>query len=223
MNKFAEKWQRDKKYQAKIKLLFYGAFIIGVLIFVNLSNSSNNFSNGMQENDNLVDASNNNNQQIIKLPNNYEYIINITIDENKYQYSGIVNNNEKTIRKINNDNITNYIFENNNYYVEDNNNYIITNKEEVYDVINYNYINIDNINIYLSKAKKNNGQYLVYLKDIVLENATDSYFIIQLNNNEINIDYTPLMKIFNPGLITYKVDFYINEIEWKRWKNEAGW
>ncbi len=212
MNDFIEKWQNDKKYQAKIKLLLYGVFIIGVLIFVNISNK-NNISNNIQENDNLANINENDNRQIIKLPQKYKYIINTTIDENHYQYSGIVNNNEKTIRKTINDNIINYIFKNNNYYEENNNNYIITTKEEVYDIINYNYINTDNINVYLSKGIKNGKQYLVYLKDIFLGNNTDTYFIIQVNNNEINIDYTPLMKEFNPSLKTYKVDININEIE----------
>ena len=108
--------------------------------------------------------------------------------------------------------MTKYIYKDNTYYIQDeNNNYIITNKDEVYDIINYNYINFDTINEYLRKAEKNNNQYLVYLKDIVLGNNSENYFVIDINEKNMYIDYTALMKEFNSSIKKYKVSIEIKE------------
>ena len=83
-----------------------------------------------------------------------------------------------------------------------------------------NYINLESINSYLEKAKSsNNNQYLVYLKDIILGNDSEEYFTILINDDKINIDYTPLIKQFNHDIKKYKVNIQINEIEWKRWND----
>ena len=92
-------------------------------------------------------------------------------------------------------------------------NYIITTKDEVYDIINYNYINLSTINEYLKKATKNDNQYLVYLKDIILGNDSDDYIVIDINENNIFIDYTVLMKEFNNNLNKYQVIIEIKEKE----------
>ena len=97
--------------------------------------------------------------------------------------------------------------------------YVKTTKDEVYDIVNYNYINLESINTYLNKATNNNDQYLVYLKDIILGNNSEEYFVILVNNNKINIDYTPLMQEFNENIFKYTVDIEILEKEWKRWNN----
>ena len=81
----------------------------------------------------------------------------------------------------------------------------------MYDIVNINYINLNTINEYLKTSHKNNNQYIVYLKDIILENESDDYFIILVNDNEINIDYTPLEKIINNNIEKYKVHIKIEE------------
>ena len=50
-----------------------------------------------------------------------------------------------TITKVIDNNETNYILKNNEYYIKDNDLYIKTTREEIYDVINYNYVNLDKI------------------------------------------------------------------------------
>ena len=120
------------------------------------------------------------------------------------------------IEKKVDDKKTNYVYQNNNYYIEDTmkiDNYIITTKDEVYDIINYNYINLSTINEYLKKATKNDNQYLVYLKDIILGNDSDDYIVIDINENNIFIDYTVLMKEFNNNLNKYQVIIEIKEKE----------
>lgn len=212
MNDIKNKWQNDKKFRALVKLLLYILFMLGTVIFINTSKATTPLTNETN-NDNFIGTDNNNNNNIIKLPNNYECNIEIIIDNNNYQYLEIYKNNKKNIIKTADEKITNYIYQAGNYYVEDDDNYIITTKEDVYDIINYNYLNIDNINMFLSKATKNGNQYLVYLKDIILDNDSDIYFVIDINNDRINIDYTPLMKEYNPLIEKYKVNIDIKEIE----------
>lgn len=213
MDAFLEKWKNDKKYRAIIKLLLYVLFIILAIIIANMSGNGSNLNYEASEKNELTNLEDNKNEEIIKLPANYEYNIIITIDEEEYQYSGKKINNEKTIKKIIKDTTTDYIYQNNNYYMKNEDEYILTNKAEVYDIINEMYINIDNINMYLNKSTKNGTQYIVYLKDIILGNNSDTYFIIQTRDKQINIDYTPLMREFNQNIKKYIVEINIEEIE----------
>ena len=210
MDKYIEKWKEDKKFRAKIKLLLYGIFLVIVIIYVtSLKNEPipiddvNDLNNEIREEN-----------KVITIPEKYNYLIKIEIDDKNYTYSGEKNLEQENIVKTSDDIRSNYIFKNNEYYVKDGELYIKTTKEEVYDAVNYNYINLETINSYLSKAENNNSnQYLVYLKDIILGQDTNEYFTISVDENKISIDYTPLMKQFNPDIKKYKVNIQINEIE----------
>ena len=210
MDKYIEKWKEDKKFRAKIKLLLYGIFLVIVIIYVtSLKNEPipiddvNDLNNEIREEN-----------KVITIPEKYNYLIKIEIDDKNYTYSGEKNLEQENIVKTSDDIRSNYIFKNNEYYVKDGELYIKTTKEEVYDAVNYNYINLETINNYLSKAVNNNSnQYLVYLKDIILGQDTNEYFTISVDENKISIDYTPLMKQFNPDIKKYKVNIQINEIE----------
>ena len=107
------------------------------------------------------------------------------------------NNNELLITKTNNDIVTNYKYISNKYYVENNDKYILTNINKVYDIIDYEYLDIDNINNYLNNATLENDIYKVYLKDIILNNTSDKYITIKLLDNSVEIDYTYLLNILN--------------------------
>ena len=149
----------------------------------------------------------------ISIPDNYSYFINITIDGKEYIYSGEKHSTEKTINKTIDNVTTNYLLRDNDYYMQDNNLYVKITKEEVYDIINYNYIDLNNINNYLNQAIKDDNQYKVYLQDVILDTETKEYFVISINDGTINIDYTPLMKRNNPDIDSYNVSIQINEIE----------
>lgn len=206
MENFMQKWQEDNRFRAKIKLLLYGLFIILVTMYaVSLKEGSKD------NNPETVPVTESNYQ--ISIPDNYSYFINITIDGKEYTYSGEKHLTEKTIIKMSDNITTNYILRDDNYYVQDNNLYVKTTKEEVYDIISYNYVDLNNINIYLKQAIKDNNQYKVYLRDIILDAETEEYFIISINDDIINIDYTPLMKRNSPDIESYKVSIQINEIE----------
>ena len=62
------------------------------------------------------------------------------------------------------------------------------------------------LNEYITKAEKLENQYLVYLKDIILDSNSNDYIVININNNKINIDYTVLMKNFDETIEKYFVN-----------------
>lgn len=199
---FKEKWQ-DKRYQAKIKLSGYSIFVVIAIIMILVEGASNNkntiIDNGLEDNKTIKDNTDTKDNKLFTI--NYPYIIelNYNIDNTKnnitYKYSN--NNNELLITKTNNDIVTNYKYISNKYYVENNDKYILTNINKVYDIIDYEYLDIDNINNYLNNATLENDIYKVYLKDIILNNTSDKYITIKLLDNSVEIDYTYLLNILN--------------------------
>jgi len=219
MKEFLEKWKSDKKYRTKIKLIAYTSFVIIVSIYAGSLNRSNNTTKYIEDKEVInqnTKEENTNNENIINIPDEYNYKITISIDDKNYQYYGIENKKSRSITKEVNEITKNYVYMNNEYYLEDDlqiDNYINTTEGEVYDIINYNYINPKTINKYLSKAKKENNVYLVYLKDVILGNESDNYFTISIENNNIDIDYTNLMNEFGNNFNNYNVNIKIDEIE----------
>lgn len=199
---FKEKWQ-DKRYQAKIKLSGYSIFVVIAIIMILVEGATNNkntiIDNGLEDNKTIKDNTDTKDNKLFTI--NYPYIIelNYNIDNTKnnitYNYSN--NNNELLITKTNNDIVTNYKYISNKYYVENNDKYILTNINKVYDIIDYEYLDIDNINNYLNHATLENDIYKVYLKDIILNNTSNKYITIKLLDNSVEIDYTYLLNILN--------------------------
>jgi len=214
MDEFIKKWKKDSKYRTKIKLLVYTLFIISVSVYAISINSNFQGDNNNQNNE-ISDIKEDTNQtskkNILDIPDNYKEIIKIKIDNDEFEYIVTKNNNKENIVKYKKDEISNYIYENNKYYKLIDDNYFVTSSDEVYDIINYNYINLLTINEYLKKATNDNQQYVIYLKDIILGIDSDEYFIIIINNNKINIDYTPLMKYFNKNINQCIVEILIEK------------
>lgn len=214
MDEFLKKWKKDKKFKTSVQLATYTFFVIIVSIFA-VSNSNSIPLNEVNNNINQQNAKDNNiATNTIEILEKYNYMIKININEKEYKYSGTKTKDEEKITKETDETITNYIYKNNSYYKEDKeNNYLVTNKDEVYDIINYNYLSLETINEYLKKAEKLENQYLVYLKDIILNNNSNDYIVINISNNKINIDYTVLMKNFDVSIEKYFVNIDIEEIE----------
>ncbi|MBQ2873543.1 MAG: hypothetical protein IJE89_06065 [Bacilli bacterium] len=214
MKDFVEKWKTDSKFKAKVQLGLYTLFVVFVAVLAFSSNSNT----PKEELENEYNQNNNetlNDEVSIKTPEEYKYTINVTINDNNYKYEGNKQKEKETIIKTFGDITTNYIYEKDNYYKEENEVYIITEKEDVYEPINYNYIEINTINEYLSRSIKENDKHIVYLKDIILGNDSEEYITITINENninnqnKINIDYTPLMKLFNNDTERYIVNIEI--------------
>ena len=112
MNDFIDRWKKDKKYQAKIKLSLYAIFIIILSIYaISINNNQISSSNTNKEIDDSYQEYNDMNK--ITLPQNYTYTINISINNNNYKYSGNKLNNQMTFTKETPSRITNYILEDN--------------------------------------------------------------------------------------------------------------
>lgn len=207
MGSFLEKWQNDKKYRAKMKLLLYLVFIIAVSIYaVSLNNNNYELTNqdDYKQKDNIQN-------DIIEIPETYTYDTVVNINDSTYKFTGTKDKEKESITKEVDDEINNFIVQNNEYYKEENGIYIKTSKESIYEPVNYDYININNINLFLKNAKKNNNEYLVYVKDIILGNTSNEYFVISVNENYIYIDYTPLVKQLNNSIYKYTVSIKIIE------------
>ncbi len=204
MDEFLEKWHSDKKYQAKIKLLGYAVFIVIVTLFA--ASQGGNIQEPINDNnldEPTIDS------ELIDIPDVYSYTINITINDKQYTFTGNKNKNDEIITKTSDESIENFMYRNDYYYKETDGNYIKTSRNVVYEPIDYEYIDLENINLYLSKAKQNNGEYFIYIKDIILNSTTDEYFVINRYNNRIDIDYTSLMKQTDPDIYKYIVNIEI--------------
>ena len=153
--KFKDKWL-DKKYQAKVKLSGYGIFIFVVIFIIVFGQGSNSISNN--DLDNNIDKYKKNDIMFSKPDvNNFTYEIEIITEkddllEKIYYYGRVLDTYEELIKKIG-EKEYNYRIIDDKYYVLNNNNYILTINEDVYDILDYSYLNIDNINNYLSYSK----------------------------------------------------------------------
>ena len=181
-----EKWN-DKRERAKIELILYAIFFIGVIIFVRVGNNISN--NNINTSDNLF---------ISQINDNYSYDIKININDNNYEYIGKVLGYNSTIEKKDN-NIDEYFYKKNDKYykLDQDNGYVLSNKNDIYDVINYDYMDINNIKEYIKTSNNDNGIYKVKISDIILNSSSSDYITIKLDNinNTIEIDYTNLLRI----------------------------
>ena len=181
-----EKWN-DKRERAKIELILYAIFFIGVIIFVRVGNNISN--NNINTSDNLF---------ISQINDNYSYDIKININDNNYEYIGKVLGYNSTIEKKDSNTDEYFYKKNDKYYkLDQDNGYILSNKNDIYDVINYDYMDINNIKEYIKISNNDNGIYKVKISDIILNSSSSDYITIKLDNinNTIEIDYTNLLKI----------------------------
>lgn len=207
---FKEKWE-DKKYQAKIKLSGYSIFVVIAIILVLIGgNSSSNTSSDIN-NDDIKKEEIKKDNKIFSIDYPYTLIINYSISDNSYSvvYNYSLNNDELFITKTSNDIVTNYKYIMNKYYVKSNGNYILTNINKVYDTIDYEYIDIDNINNYLNNSLLEGNIYKLYLKDIILNNNSNKYITIKLLDNNLEVDYTNLFNELEENIY----DKYIIQIK----------
>lgn len=181
-----EKWN-DKRERAKIELILYAIFFIGVIIFVRVGNNISN--NNINTSDNLF---------ISQINDNYSYDIKVNINDNNYEYIGKVLGYNSTIEKKDSNTDEYFYKKNDKYYkLDQDNGYILSNKNDIYDVINYDYMDINNIKEYIKTSNNDNDIYKVKISDIILNSSSSDYITIKLDNinNTIEIDYTNLLRI----------------------------
>lgn len=205
-----EKWN-DKRERAKIELILYAIFFIGVIIFVRVGNNISN--NNISTSDNLF---------ISQINDNYSYDIKININDNNYEYIGKVLGYNSTIEKKDSNTDEYFYKKNDKYYkLDQDNGYILSNKNDIYDIINYDYMDINNIKEYIKTSNNDNGIYKVKISDIILNSSSSDYITIKLDNinNTIEIDYTNLLRINDNNItkaivtITYSNINKLNSLE----------
>lgn len=216
MNDFIEKWKTDSQFKAKAQLIIFGVFIVAVLVFGMLNG-------GLQPNNSYfyyyspyVDTEEEQQEEItsIKIWDQYDYAIDIKVnDEKLVTYTGEKKYSKEDIVKTTKAKTINYVYQDKAYYIDSNGEYLLTNKNEVYDIIDYSYIKLETINQYLTKAEKKDNKYIVYLKDIILGNESEDYITIELAEEKTTVDYTALMKSFDDSVESYLVEISISEIE----------
>lgn len=199
-----ERW-KDRRERAKIKLCLYGIFFLIVIIFTRVQ--VHNYEKLPQ--DNKIDSF------INTINDNYIYTIEVTINNNKYLYSGKkLGHNSSITRTV--EDTTEYYYEmNNKYYILDNNgNYILTSEKEIYPYIDYRYLDLDNIKEYIKLGTKENNIYKVKLSDITLNNSSNNYITISIDedNKVLLIDYTELFKIDDSSINTASVKINYRDI-----------
>ena len=184
---------KDKRERAKLELLFYGIFFLAIIVFTRILSGYND-----------IPKVNDTKSFINEITDNYEYNTDINIDNNKYKYYGKRLGNNMSINKVI-DNKHDYFYKmGNKYYILDNNgNYILTSVEDIYNYIDYRYLDISNIKEYIKLGTKDNNNYNIKVSDLILNNNNNTNTItisIDELNNTITIDYTELFKIDNNNL-----------------------
>lgn len=198
-----EKWN-DKRERAKIELILYAIFFIGVIIFVRVGNNIS--SNNINTSDNLF---------ISQINDNYSYDIKININDNNYEYIGKVLGYNSTIEKKDSNTDEYFYKKNDKYYkLDQDNGYVLSNKNDIYDVINYDYMDINNIKEYIKTSNNDNGIYKVKISDIILNSSSSDYITIKIDNinNTIEIDYTNLLKINDSNITKAIVNITYSDI-----------
>lgn len=205
-----EKWN-DKRERAKIELILYAIFFIGVIIFVRVGNNISN--NNISTSDNLF---------ISQINDNYSYDIKININDNNYEYIGKVLGYNSTIEKKENNKDEYFYKKNDKYYkLDQDNGYVLSNENDIYNIISYDYMDINNIKEYIKTSNNDNGIYKVKISDIILNSSSSDYITIKIDNinNTIEIDYTNLLRINDNNItnaivtITYSNINKLNSLE----------
>lgn len=200
-----ERW-KDKRERAKIELMLYGIFFLVIIIFARISSSMS--TNIPKDNDI-------NNTFIDEITDNYQYDIDITIDNNKYKYSGKKLGNNMSITRIVGTKEEFFYQMNDKYYILDTRgNYILTTAEDIYPYIEYRYLNINNIKQFIKLGTKNDTVYSVKVSDIVLNNNSADTITLTVNEEDKNIiiDYTNLFKIDNSNINKAEVNIKYSNI-----------
>lgn len=183
---------KDKRERAKLELLFYGIFFLAIIVFTRILSGYND-----------VPKVNDTKSFINEITDNYEYNIDINIDNNKYKYYGKRLGNNMSINKVI-DNKYDYFYKmGNKYYILDNNgNYILTSVEDIYNYVDYRYLDISNIKEYIKLSTKDNNNYNIKVSDLILNSNNTNTITISIDelNNTITLDYTELFKIDNNNL-----------------------
>lgn len=234
---FYEKMKTDKRYNAKVQFIGYGVFILLIIIFLNVNGVSNgNISNTINDsvinniNDN-EEVQEDNNSLLEIIDNNYSYDINISCmkgeEEFNYRYYGkSYDKNIEINKEI--DSVVSTYYEVDGYYygLNENGEYGLLKSDVIYDLVDYKYIELDEVISLIRKANLNhvlnssNGNkeevYNLLVRDLVISNKSDDVIVINVIEEDgklsIDIDYSNLLKVFDSSISSCKVSYVYTDI-----------
>ena len=187
--------RKDKKGRAKLELIFYAVFAIVLVLFIRLGSYGKSYNEPINTTEEK--------SFIYSLEDNYEYNIDIKYNNESYDYKGRVLGNNASLKKISDNNEEYYYVMNNKYYeLDDNGNYILTSKDDIYNNIDYKYLNINDIKNFIEYSTKEDNTYKIKLSDIILNNNSEEYITININEESkvLTIDYTNLFRLDNENI-----------------------
>ena len=245
---FFERYKNDKKFSAKVQLTFYGVFLLGLVIYLNVgamnngSTAHNNIIGNTVGSGNLEEenASLDDTGLLENLSNNYVYDIKIgykkkSMDttnnkeveiEHSVGYSGKSYNDKLEIKKVRDNNTYLYYKVDNKYYSMIDN--ITSNvwDNEIYDVINNKYIEIDKILELINDSSLDhvtnfsNGksEYVYHYKVLSPNSSNNIDNVVEIKIDEdngilnIDIDYTNLVKELDSTIVELGLEATVSNI-----------
>lgn len=233
---FFQKYKEDKKFNAKVQLVGYGVLIVLVILFLNISNMNSLGYNNVSDTNNFSNEEDNNNIEKVslleKINSNYEYDINVDVTKvdgstYNYRYYGKSYDNNIILNKTF-DNTNNVYYGKDGYYYIKNeaNEYGIIDNSVVFDLVDSNYIELDEVLEFIGKASldhvldSSNGDkesvYNVLVRDIVISNKTDNVVTINVSEKDeklnIVIDYTNLISVLDTSISSCKISYIYSNI-----------
>lgn len=244
---FFNKMKNDKKYSAKVQLMGYGTLIVLLVLYLNVSSMNSSGSGG-----NTIIGDINNSGSEIKntdkddttllknVSDNYSYGIVIDIDkksmnteteeeigvEHVIRYTGKSYGNKLEINKVANEQQTLYYKVDDNYYSKVDNVTSFVKDSNVYDAIDKEYIELDNILKLMDKASldhvtdyssgKKEYVYHLKVKDVIVSYQLED--VVEINVEEengilkIKIDYSNLFKVIDNSILEFELEATITEI-----------
>lgn len=199
-------YNKNNKQTNKYKIIgiLLGGFLVILVLFIILGLSIRNNIDKIDFDNNNINKDNINKDNTNKDNNysEYTYDISYKIEDktNLCKYKITTKDNYIYIVKTINDVISNYVSYNGYYYLIEDNDYRLAYEKEVFDIIPYQFLDINNINNYIKLGTEKNDnivkRYNIKIKDITLLDNTDD-ITINLIGNDYEIDYTNLLKLYD--------------------------
>lgn len=244
---FWEKMKNDKQYSAKIQLMGYGILIVFLVIYLNLSNMGNDNSQGNTIIDNFndigseVENTDKEDTSLLELiSDNYSYDMIVDVKErntdkdntleDEYEfsirYSGKVYSNKQEINKVMGQETELYYRVDNNYYSNKDNVVDFVKKRDVYDIIDGEYIELEDIFNLMNNASldhvtdyssgKKEYVYHLRVRDLIVSYQGEEVVEIEVEEEngilKLEIDYSNLFKVMDDDILECELEATIREI-----------
>ena len=243
---FIDKVKTDKKYSAKVQLIGYGVLIMALVLYLNISSmgSSSNMGNtiipDINQNSAVEENASVDKTSLLEQlsNNNYNYDVRVEverkIDNNDKDntedigshYYGSVYKNTILINREANGGKELYYKIDDNYYSKLNDDMKLIDEDDVYSLINGEYIEISSILKLIDKASLDHvtdyssgkKEYVYHLKvrDIIVSYKMEDVIEIEIEEEngilKIEIDYSNLLKVVNEDIVECELEATINEI-----------